>query len=465
MGVAPNLLHLAYLPHNMPHHLQQVLKALLTLYDLLTLRQALMISRQRSLVLLLLLVCGVYMLVGVSSRFGELNRQVTSLSADLHSYKLLVAQEGGGLQQKIAREVLQGLGPAVVSPSVEKDQNQQEEDIRGWKRRGQRASRRPNTPRGAVTPPPTRPPRPAPPKPYPYLLNPRSLCADVTDLAYVIYVHSSPDHVMRRQTLRLTWARPNLFPDLPSRLVFILGATEDSTLQAEVEKEFEQHGDIIQEDFQDHNHNLTYKGIAALKWISTHCSHTKYVIKADDDAFINIFIARDLLFNKYRDKTRLIMCLVWENMHILRPKAVRDPCFKWCINDGVLPGKKYYPKYCSGAAFFLTGDLVQEMYQATMEVPYFWVDDVYVMGLLTRRLEGLTWASEADRYVYKQASFREHYLKAQGHRDIKSMVTLVGEDGEMRDLWGLVLKTLSSTHKQILGKERYMELLEENGIR
>ena len=45
--------------------------------------------------------------------------------------------------------------------------------------------------------------------------------------------------------------------------------------------------DILQWDFMDTYNNLTIKSILALKWASTFCSNAKFVIKMDDDVFLN----------------------------------------------------------------------------------------------------------------------------------------------------------------------------------
>jgi len=39
------------------------------------------------------------------------------------------------------------------------------------------------------------------------------------------------------------------------------------------------YNDIVQENFVDSYKNLTFKGIMALKWISTYCNETKYILK------------------------------------------------------------------------------------------------------------------------------------------------------------------------------------------
>ena len=34
---------------------------------------------------------------------------------------------------------------------------------------------------------------------------------------------------------------------------------------------------------------MTYKALTSLEWIVEHCNESKYIMKTDDDAFVNIF--------------------------------------------------------------------------------------------------------------------------------------------------------------------------------
>ena len=40
--------------------------------------------------------------------------------------------------------------------------------------------------------------------------------------------------------------------------------------------------------FQDIYYNLTLKTVMGLKWSSIYCSQAKYVMKTDDDIFVNV---------------------------------------------------------------------------------------------------------------------------------------------------------------------------------
>ena len=48
----------------------------------------------------------------------------------------------------------------------------------------------------------------------------------------------------------------------------------------------------------------------------------------------------------------------------------------------------YYPTYCSGSAFTMSTDAVVAMHNISYHVPFFWVDDFYITGLLPLKLGG-----------------------------------------------------------------------------
>ena len=59
------------------------------------------------------------------------------------------------------------------------------------------------------------------------------------------------------------------------------------------------HQDILQWDFMDTYNNLTIKSILALKWAPAFCSNAKFVIKMDDDVFLNAINLANFLESSY----------------------------------------------------------------------------------------------------------------------------------------------------------------------
>lgn len=72
------------------------------------------------------------------------------------------------------------------------------------------------------------------------------------------------------------------------RLGFLLGDTDSLEAQNQVMEESSKYGDVIQEGFLDTYNNLTLKSVMLLKWVRSHCRHARYIMKTDDDMFVNL---------------------------------------------------------------------------------------------------------------------------------------------------------------------------------
>ena len=60
-------------------------------------------------------------------------------------------------------------------------------------------------------------------------------------------------------------------------------------MQKKIYKESEKYEDIIQGDFIDTYHNLSYKAVMGNVWVSEFCEQAEFVVKADDDQFFDVY--------------------------------------------------------------------------------------------------------------------------------------------------------------------------------
>ena len=67
---------------------------------------------------------------------------------------------------------------------------------------------------------------------------------------------------------------------------------------------------------------------------------------------------------------------------------LRDPrtCMKWCVKRSELRDRTRFPQYCAGIGYTLSSALLGLLYNASTTTPFFWIDDVYVTGLLAKKL-------------------------------------------------------------------------------
>ncbi|ELU11599.1 hypothetical protein CAPTEDRAFT_181503 [Capitella teleta] len=271
------------------------------------------------------------------------------------------------------------------------------------------------------------------PHPFKYLINAPKICAN-QPVFLMIYVHTATGNYKRRMVIRQTWANPRYFPDTNIRLVFVCGRTDDKnpSAQAALAFEAEQYGDIVQEDFHDSYKNLTYKGVAALKWISLHCRHARFILKSDDDIFVNMFtLLRHLksLDQHGIENRGLLMCLVWTHMKVMREG-------KWAISKAEWP-EDHYPTYCSGSAFTMSTDVAIALHNVSYQVPFFWVDDFYITGLLPLKLGTVKHKQFMSTYVLNGKQLEEKFTGPQWYTYIFSHVHNLNS---IQSVWNKLVK-------------------------
>ena len=213
-----------------------------------------------------------------------------------------------------------------------------------------------------------------------YHLNNESRCSG-KDIFLLIFVHSAPSHAKERQHIRDTWASVMRYAGRNTNTVFMLARPSSPTMQQHLVAESKAYGDIIQGDFIDHYRNLTRKHIMAYKWTLTYCRHVKFIVKVDDDTLINIYRTLVYLVHTYPQgyTTNLLYCSVYYRQH-----AVRRKSDKWYVSYDEYPHERY-PDYCEGFAYIVTPDVMQKLYAMSFHTEYYWIDDVYVTGMLTNR--------------------------------------------------------------------------------
>ena len=109
----------------------------------------------------------------------------------------------------------------------------------------------------------------------------------------VILVNSAPGNFDRRNIIRQTWK--NHLIDLQEEDVmgiagfaFVLGQTDDNVTQSKIEEEAKIYGDIIQIGMKDFYRNLSMKVAALFNWLYTNCEKVDFVVRVDDDVYINV---------------------------------------------------------------------------------------------------------------------------------------------------------------------------------
>ena len=211
-----------------------------------------------------------------------------------------------------------------------------------------------------------------------YLQKVDDVCTDkrspTGQLLAVIVVCSAVENSARRDAIRRSWGSPEHLRRLGLRVVYVLGRAEGR--DGDVLAEARQYRDVVQADFVDSYSNLSVKSLAALNWAAEYAACARFVVKTDDDTFINAhLLSRDLSGTGHR---RFVMGHV-----IARAHPVRTPGAKW-FTPTSLYAFDTYPTYASGAAYVISGDGIRPLLRAAAGSRLFWIEDVYVTGMLAR---------------------------------------------------------------------------------
>nr|CAH0111712.1 unnamed protein product [Daphnia galeata] len=199
-----------------------------------------------------------------------------------------------------------------------------------------------------------------------------------------IGVISGPGNFERRATIRRTWhvhlnknqqnkkSNKNALLDL-LRFAFVIGQTNDSVVQQQVKDESEKYGDILQINMMDKYVDLSVKLTGLFHWLDTFCSRVDYVLKVDDDVYVNVHN----------------LATVLHSLNVSEPSVYGRQCggnipdrsaSKWKTGFEHWPWQRF-PIYFQGAGVIIAGSAVRPILSAMQVTPYFIWEDMYLIGL------------------------------------------------------------------------------------
>ena len=199
----------------------------------------------------------------------------------------------------------------------------------------------------------------------------------------VILVHSHALNLARRDAIRETWGRITRDYDNPHHvtLYFLLGLPENMPDIASIDKEARLYRDILQWRFIDSYKNLSVKSLLGLRWVLKHCQNAKFIMKADDDVYLNAtHILHHIMDQSTQDTFNSSNYLVG---HINKKSPVLR-VGQWGISVSAYP-LNTYPPYCSGAVYVMAvpsaGRLLKEC-ATRSELTILPVEDVFITGIM-----------------------------------------------------------------------------------
>ncbi|KAH8240974.1 hypothetical protein KR026_009553 [Drosophila bipectinata] len=172
--------------------------------------------------------------------------------------------------------------------------------------------------------------------------------------------------------IRQTWMHYGSRRDIG--MAFVLGRGTNATANERLDRENMMYADMIRGNFIDSYYNLTLKTISALEWSLWHCPLAKYVLKTDDDMFINM--PKLMKFIDTLSAKRRIYGRRAENW-----MPVRNKQSKYFVSYRQFTAR-FFPYFTTGPAYLLTGDIVGELYAQSLATAYLKLEDVFLTGIV-----------------------------------------------------------------------------------
>lgn len=270
--------------------------------------------------------------------------------------------------------------------------------------------------------------------------NSRCLSPDQShyeQLRLLYLVKSAAGNKQRRQAIRQTWGFETRFSDVPIRTVFLLGhVPHDVRLQASIEAEQREHGDIVQGNFVDTYFNNTIKTAMGLRWAVEHCPKSRFFMFVDDDYYVSTrnvlrFLRNPLNYPGYLqedvisfdeeqakkqrrhlsqlvdfdlpDDVRLFAGFVFD-----RSRPHRHKSSKWYVDLEEYPFD-FWPPYVTAGAYVLSREALVDMYFTSYYTRMFRFDDIW-LGLIAHKA-GLEPFHCSEFHFYPQPYTSVHNYK------------------------------------------------------
>ena len=209
---------------------------------------------------------------------------------------------------------------------------------------------------------------------------PRMGCGTVGFRAdLVIFIPSVAQHTEERWIIRRSWAwmAQQSNSTFYVQHVFVYGRVNSGN-QEILDRENRIFGDVLQGDFDDTYRNLTLKTIMAYRWFSDNCPHAKFLMKADDDMFINTMPLLRHLQRTVHDQHVMI-----GSCYVKRRNKMFPPRYKWFMSKQIYPDK-LIPAYCCGCGYIITAHTARDIAKVMQWLPVLPIEDLFTGLAITR---------------------------------------------------------------------------------
>lgn len=155
----------------------------------------------------------------------------------------------------------------------------------------------------------------------------------------------------------------------------------------------------------DSYRNLTLKTLTILHWTLTHCPQATWLVKSDEDVFINPIALKNVLQQAVAGGANFV-CRVQHTPTVCRKN--NNLCRrKWVVSVNEYQNVTY-PTHCTGAAYAVSADMLEKLYTAANKTHPYFLEDVYFTGILAHGYRPL-YVDVRPRFKVGTSKFREMF--------------------------------------------------------
>lgn len=216
----------------------------------------------------------------------------------------------------------------------------------------------------------------------------------------LIVISTALENFNKRLVLRNTWANHTTLRKYKFSYIFIVGQqdklTPDEFQRSQNHRYYYYQepkkietivlenyifSDIVTGRFIDSYDNLTLKTISSFDWSMHNCPLAKYILKCDDDVFVNVENLSKYLNDKLTWKNTLIGHSTAD--FLMRPHRNKDSKYFITLNEY---RPDVFPSFIFGPSYILTSDVIPAIYRESQKQPYLKLEDVFITGIIARIL-------------------------------------------------------------------------------
>ncbi|KAM8960457.1 N-acetyllactosaminide beta-1,3-N-acetylglucosaminyltransferase 3 [Pelodytes ibericus] len=194
----------------------------------------------------------------------------------------------------------------------------------------------------------------------------------------LLAIKSSPVNYDRRAIIRQTWGVEQSYAGAEVRRIFLSGTVgkekENKRMKKLLHIESQTYGDILQWDFIDTLFNLTLKQVLFHRWLEDYCPGAQFIFNGDDDVFVNTFNVVAYLRGQgpHGAGNHLFVGQLIANVG-----PIRESWSKYYVPVQVTISTRY-PIYCGGGGILMSRFTAHSIYNMSVGIPLFPIDDVYL---------------------------------------------------------------------------------------